>query len=192
VKRYDERYFERFYRDPRHRVTTPSALRRRVALVVAMAEEVMERRVESVLDVGCGEARWRAPLLELRPKLRYTGLETSEYALGRYARSRNIQPLRFADLAELRGRWDVVLCVDVLHYLAPREIGRGLAVIPSLVTGLAHLDVTTREDRPSGDLDGWKSRPRSWYERKFEEAGLAHIGMQCWIPATEAVTSPGS
>lgn len=180
MKRYDAKYFERFYRDPRHRVTTPAALARRVALVVAMAEEVLERRVETVLDVGCGEARWRAPLLKLRPKLRYTGLETSEYALSRYAKSRNIRALGFADLAELRGRWDLFLCVDVLHYLAPREIERGLALIPTLVTGLAHLDVTTREDRPSGDLDGWKSRPRSWYERKFDEAGLAPIGMQCW------------
>jgi SAM-dependent methyltransferase len=192
VKRYDAKYFERFYRDPRHRVTTPAALARRVAMVVAMAEDVMERRVESVLDIGCGEGRWRAPLLKLRPKLRYTGLETSEYALGRYARSRNIQPLGFANLGELRGRWDLILCVDVLHYLAPRDIERGLAAMTGLVTGLAHLDVTTREDRPSGDLDGWKSRPRAWYEGKFEDAGLSPIGMQCWIPATEAVTSPGS
>jgi SAM-dependent methyltransferase len=180
VKRYDEKYFARFYRDPRHRVTTPAALARRVALVVAMAEEVMERRVETVLDIGCGEARWRAPLLKLRPKLRYTGLETSEYALDRYARSRNIRPLGFADLGQLRGSWDLVLCVDVLHYLAPWEIERGLASIPNLIAGLAHLDVTTREDRPSGDLDRWKSRPRSWYERKFEQAGLVPIGMQCW------------
>lgn len=181
MKRYDASYFERFYRDPRHRVTTPAALQRRVALVVALAEEILDRRVRSVLDVGCGEARWRAPLRALRPRVDYIGLETSEYALERYGRARGIRRLSFGELAELSGQeFDIVLCVDVLHYLTPRELDRGLVSLPALVGGIAHLDVTTREDRPSGDLNGWRARPRAWYETKFENAGLVNLGMQCW------------
>jgi hypothetical protein len=44
---------------------------RKVALAVASAEYYLERPIRSVLDIGCGEGAWRAPLLKLRPKVEY-------------------------------------------------------------------------------------------------------------------------
>jgi len=64
-KHYDQIYFDRWYRTPRQRVGLRSLLERKVALAVAVAEYHLDHRVQSVLDVGCGEGAWRAPLLKL-------------------------------------------------------------------------------------------------------------------------------
>jgi SAM-dependent methyltransferase len=99
-KRYDADYFQRWYRDGgiggRQRLT------RKVALAVATAEYHLERPIRSVLDIGCGEAAWRAPLLKLRPRTRYLGFDASAYAVARYGRSRNLHLAKFADFAQLR------------------------------------------------------------------------------------------
>ena len=70
-KTYDRDYFERWYR--RGGIGGAQRLARKVALAVATAEYHLERPVRSVLDIGCGEGAWRAPLLKLRPKARYLG-----------------------------------------------------------------------------------------------------------------------
>ena len=60
-KQYDAAYFRRWYRGP---PATPRAeLARKVAMAVAIAEFYLQRPIRSVLDVGCGEAAWRGPLL---------------------------------------------------------------------------------------------------------------------------------
>jgi SAM-dependent methyltransferase len=181
TKRYDRSYFDRWYRHRDMRVSDAAELRRRVAHVVATAELLLRRRVRRVLDVGCGEARWRAPLLALRPGARYLGLETATYAIQRFGAKRNVREGSFGTLERLGGRrFDLIVCADVLHYLPPREIDAGLAALPRLLGGVAFLDVTVREDRPEGDLDGWISRPASWYLARFEAAGLRNCGMMCW------------
>lgn len=186
-KAYDRAYYDRWYRDPRTRIADAAGLRRRAAHVIATAELLLERPVRSVLDVGCGEARWRAPLRALRPHLDYLGLETSAYAVARFGSRRNVRQGSFASLGDLRGRrFDVVLCADVLHYLPPREIDAGLEALPEILDGIAFLDVTVREDRPAGDLQGWISRPASWYLARIARAGLTNCGMMCWCGATLA------
>ncbi len=184
AKQYDRSYYDRWYRDPGTRIVDAAALRRRVAQVVATAELLLERPVRSVLDVGCGEARWRSPLRALRPRVAYTGLETSSYAIERFGASRNVRAGSFASLADLcDARFDVIVCADVLHYLRPNEIDTGLAALPDLLEGIAFLDVTVREDHPEGDLEGWISRPAAWYRGRFERAGLTDCGMMCWCGA---------
>ena len=117
MKVYDEAYFEAWYR--RRGMGSPAALARKVALAVSLAEYFLGRPLRSVLDVGCGEGAWRAPLLELRPKLRYLGVDSSEYAISRYGARRNLQYLPFADLAALQpaSPFDLLVCSDVMHYL---------------------------------------------------------------------------
>lgn len=187
MKPYDRGYFDRWYRDPRRRVTTPAELRRRAAMVVAITEQVLGRQVRSALDIGCGEGRWGSALRLLRPNIRYLGLESSEYSLRRFGLRRNIRKGTFGDLESLREKaFDLVLCVDVLHYVETRELDRGLPALAGLTGGVAHLDVTTREDEPTGDLDGWIDRPAAWYQRRFRRAGLLSAGMMCWIPESLA------
>ena len=124
AKVYDRRYFDRWYRTPRQRTGLRSLLERKVALALAVAEYHLGHPVRSVLDVGCGEGAWRAPLLKARPKLHYLGVDASEYAVARHGMRRNLKLARFGQLAELRfgAPVDLLVCADVLHYLDAAEI----------------------------------------------------------------------
>ena len=180
-KRYDRDYFDRWYRHGG--IGGRQRLARKVALAVATAEYHLERPLKSVLDVGCGEGAWRAPLLKLRPKLRYIGFDSSEYAIRRHGARRNLHFARFADFAHLRPcpPADLVVCSDVLHYLPAREIDRGLPGLAELCGGVAFLETFAREDAAEGDEDGFIGRPGAFYRRRFEAAGFRALGSHCWL-----------
>src|SRR5690349_16040445 len=90
-KSYDEAYFKRWYRDPRTRVHTPEAVRRKVRMVVGIAEYFLGRKLRSVLDVGAGEGTWRREIRRIRPDVRYLGVDPSEWVVARHGRRRNIR-----------------------------------------------------------------------------------------------------
>ena len=182
-KTYDRAYFDKWYRSPGHAVGSPAVLRRKVALAVAQAEYYLGRPLRNVLDVGCGEAPWRAHLRALRPGVAYRGLDASEYAVARYGRSRNIGLARFGQLEHLRfdTRFDLVVCSDVLHYLGPAELRAGLAGVAEMLEGVAFLEVFTSRDGVDGDLDGFHRRSPGWYLREFERAGLLPCGSHCYL-----------
>ncbi len=186
-KQYDRAYFDRWYRGGR--IGGAQRLARKVALAVAVAEYHLERPLRSVLDIGCGEGAWRAPLLRLRPKADYVGFDSSEYAISRYGRRRNLYPARFADFASLRPvpPVDLLVCSDVLHYLDAREIATGLPGLAALCGGVAFLEAFTREDRTEGDDDGFIARPAAFYRRRFAALGFRQVGSHCWLsPALAA------
>src|SRR6185503_3809226 len=110
AKRYDRAYFDRWYRDPRSVVVHRGVLERRGQLAVAAAEYLLERPIRRVLDVGCGEAPWRALLKQARPGASYAGVDSSEYVVRRYGRLRNIRLGRLGDLGRLGlgGRFDLI------------------------------------------------------------------------------------
>lgn len=155
-KEYDRAYFDRWYRDGG--IGGRRRLARKVALAVATAEYHLERPLRHVLDIGCGEGAWRAPLLALRPKARYLGFDSSEYAIERFGARRNLHHARFADFAELRPcpPVDLLVCSDVLHYLDVRELDRGLPGLAELCGGVAFLETFAREDRAEGDEHQFK------------------------------------
>src|SRR3954467_4020641 len=102
MKSYDRAYFDRWYRDPVDRVATGDSLRRKVRMAVSVAEFLLGRRIRTVVDVGCGEAPWFPVLRSLRRDARYIGIESSDYALERFGRERNIRRGTFRDLAKLK------------------------------------------------------------------------------------------
>lgn len=182
-KSYDRAYFDRWYRDARHRVRSRTEMARKVALVVALTEYYLGRPLTNVLDVGCGEGVWRAPLRALRPKVDYLGVDSSEYAIARYGRSRNLRRLGFGQLGEVRfdTRFDLIVCSDVLHYLKPTEIRRGLPGLVEMLEGVAFLEVFTRDDDVDGDTEGFIARSPDWYRREFAAAGLMPCGSYAWL-----------
>jgi SAM-dependent methyltransferase len=182
-KVYDRKYFDKWYRDPRHAVASPAELRRKVAMVVAQAEYYLGRPLRNVLDVGCGEAAWRAPLRRLRPGVAYRGLDASAYVVGRYGRTRNVGLARFGQLEQLRfeTRFDLIVCTDVLHYLGPRELRAGLQGIGEMLEGMAFLEVFTSRDDVAGDHQGFVARTPAWYLREFAQVGLLPCGSHCYL-----------
>lgn len=185
TKRYDRAYFDRWYRDPRHAELRPAELRREAQLAVALAEWVLGRPLRSVLDVGAGEGRWRAPLRRLRPRIEYLGIEPSAWAVERWGARRN---LRRGDLGSLHllglpGPFDLVVCADVLHYLPGREVRDGLLRLAPFVGGVAFCPTYTGRDGVVGDLGEFKaSRGSMRYRRAFANAGLVQVAPHAWVP----------
>lgn len=186
AKRYDRHYFDTWYRGGG--IGGAQRLARKVALAVATAEYHLERPLRSVLDIGCGEGAWRAPLLRLRPRLRYLGFDASEYAVARFGARRNLQLARFADFATLRPcpPVDLLVCSDVMHYLPLKELDRGLPGLGELCGGVAFLECFTREDHTVGDDVDFQPRPARFYRRRFEALGLRQLGSHCWLSPTLA------
>ena len=182
AKIYDREYFDRWYRDPRHAVVHRGVLSRRVQLGVAAAEYLLERPIRSVLDVGCGEAPWRALLLRARPGVRYVGVDSSAYVAARFGRSRGIRLGTLGALGRLAlgGPFDLVVCSDVLHYVSATELARGLRAIAKLARGVAFLELFTKEDDTVGDDAGFKRRSAATYRRYFRAAGLVPLGLHCY------------
>jgi Methyltransferase domain len=136
--------------------------------------------------VGCGEGAWFPLLRAMRPRVRYLGLDTSEYAVRRFGSSRNVRSGSWGRLSELRfdEPFDLVVCSDALHYVPTLEVVRGLEGLPKLVGGVAYFDFLTADDDLEtgleGDLVGFRMRRASWYRRKFRDAGLAECGLGFW------------
>lgn len=180
-KTYDAAYFQNWYRTAE--LGGSARLARKVALAVATAEYYLERPVRRVLDVGCGEGAWRAPLLKLRPKVEYLGFDSSEYAVRRYGRTRNLNFARFGDFAWLRpcAPVDLLVCSDVMHYVPDRELRAGLPGLAELTGGVAFLECFTAEDEFIGDHEGFQPRPAAWYRRALTRAGFSAAGSHCWL-----------
>lgn len=182
-KQYDRAYFDRWYRDPRYAVVHQGVQARRVQLAVAVTEYLIERPLYNVLDVGCGEAPWRALLKRARPRVRYTGVDPSEYVVRRFGKSRNIRLGRLQDLAKLglNDEYDLIVCCDVLHYVSTREALAGLRAIAKRLRGVAMIEVFSQEDDTVGDDDEFQQRGAAVYRRLFREAGLLSLGMHCYV-----------
>jgi len=184
-KRYDRDYFDRWYRGRRPVIGAEDVLLRKVAAAVAITELVLDRPLESVLDVGCGEGRWQPMLYGMRPEAAYLGIDASDYVVDRFGASRNIRLGRFGTLEEhaFDEPFDLVVCADVLHYVPKAEIERGLPALVERTGGVAFLEVFTRSDEVEGDMVDFRRRPTATYRRLFAEAGLVAIGLQHYVPA---------
>ncbi|MCR6495676.1 class I SAM-dependent methyltransferase [Thermomonas sp. S9] len=180
-KRYDRAYFDRWYRHGG--IGHPARLLRKVQLAVATAEYHLERPIRTVLDIGCGEGTWRAPLRRLRPRVHYLGFDASDYAIARYGRTRNLHKARFGDFAHLRPcpPADLLVCSDVLHYLDTRELDRGLPALAELCGGVAFIEVFARGDGAEGDEHEFKQRPAAFYRKRLCALGLQPLGSHCWL-----------
>ena len=183
-KLYDQATFERWYRDPRTRLMGPAERRRRVAAVVAAAERWLELPLRSALDVGCGLGLWGREMRRLRPELRYVGYEPSPAVPRVSRRGFEIRRGSFAEVAALPEpvRFDLVLCVDVLHYLAAPEVDAALAALAERARGPLLLEVMTAADDVEGDLEGFRARRPRWWRERFARYGLVGVGLHLWLP----------
>jgi SAM-dependent methyltransferase len=185
---YDRGYFDKWYRHPKHRVKSRQDMKRQLGFIVSATEYLLDRRVRSVLDVGCGEGNWSTVLRELRPRARYVGVDGSEYAIRRYGARRNLHlgTLGTIGTMDLDGPFDLILCLGVLNYVAPDELGKGLRQLRGLAGGVAYLEIFTRADDASGDFRKSAARSPSWYRRLIRRSGFVAVGLHCYLPRSLA------
>jgi SAM-dependent methyltransferase len=187
-KSYDEAYFNKWYRDPRTRVHSPDSVRRKVRMVVGVTEYFLGRKLRSVLDVGAGEGVWRREIRLIRPDVRYVGVDPSDWVVARHGRRRNIRLGSFEELPSLQlGRGhDLIVCADMLQYVADAPLARGIRHLAGLLRGVAFLEAYTTGDDMEGDLEGWHPRSKAQYRKIFATAGLTGCGVHCYLSPAAA------
>lgn len=174
-KRFDARFYRRFYMNPRTRVTTRAEMARRAGMVAALVKQ-LELPVTRILDAGCGLGWLRTPLLKAFPGAAYVGLEVSEHLCREHGWVHE-------SLAQYRprARFDLIICYDVMQYLSDRDAVRAMANLGRLSRGALYFHAPTREDwHDNADVetsDGEINlRAASWYRsrlsRNFEHAGF--------------------
>jgi len=182
-KKYDQSYFDRWYRDPKTRVKSSASIRRKAALAVSIAEYYLERPVRTVLDVGCGEGNWLPALRLLRSKVDYIGIDASSYAVERFGKKRNIHLGSFGSLEEqgLRDSYDLVICSDALFYLSLPELQMGLTSLAPRTGGVAFLELYTNEDSVIGDFPSEGLQSAFFYKQLLQEHGFVSVGSHCYL-----------
>jgi SAM-dependent methyltransferase len=183
MKHYDQRYFDRWYRH--EGFGSRARLHRKAHFALSSAEYLLERPVRNVLDVGCGEAPWRAALRRHRPNIAYVGVDPSEYAVERYGRARDIRLGSFGALdgVDLPGPFDLIVCADVVLYVNDRDLRRGLESIAALLRGVAYVEIFTAHDDIEGDLSLFHRRRPSTYDRIVASVGLTRVGPHLYVGA---------
>ena len=166
AERFDERYYDRYYRDRRTRVQSAREIAVLGRFVCAYLAH-LGRPVRRVLDAGCGLGHWRAVIAEQHPRARYTGIEVSEYLCEQLGWTR-------ASVADYRshGRFDLVICQGVLQYLGDREAAAAISNLGRLCRGALYLEALTVEDwRHNCDrraTDGRVHlRAAEWYRKRL-------------------------
>jgi SAM-dependent methyltransferase len=136
--------------------------------------------VRSVLDVGAGKGYWREWLAATHPRVKYHGIDTSEYACRRYHHE-------LANIAvwRPRRRYDLVVCQSVIQYLDDGGAAKAIGTLGDACRGLLLFDAPTVADREtvidpsSTDLDvRW--RTGSWYRKRLT-VGFTEIGGGLWL-----------
>ena len=178
---FDRAYYDRFYRNPRTRASSPDDFGRLAHFVLSYLD-YLEIPVRSVLDLGCGLGRWKQFLIARDPAIEYTGVELSPYLCARYGWTQSsILDYQTDDT------FDLVICQDVLAYLTNADVRRALSRIASLTGGATYLQVVTEDDWEGDNCDPDRTdetmlrRKASWYRRAFQRH-FTHCGGGVWIP----------
>lgn len=171
---FDAQYYERFYENPKTRVSGQSEAAR-LGHFLAGYLGYLELPVREVLDLGCGTGLLQPIVKRMFPGARYTGVERSEYLCKRYG-WKHSSAVDFRS----RKRFDLVICRGVLQYLTRPEAQAALANLGTLCRGALYLEALTREDwhdacdqsRTDGNV---YLRPASFY-RKHLRAEFTNCG----------------
>jgi len=171
---FDAAFYQRFYVNPRTRVTTREEMTRRAGAVAALVKQ-LELPVRRILDAGCGLGLMRTATLKAFAGANYTGIEVSEHLCKRYDWTQ-------ASLATYRprARFDLILCYDVLQYLTDRDAARALVNLGKLCRGALYFHAPTREDwrgnadRSCSDGD-IHLRDADWYRTRLSRY-FHHVG----------------
>jgi SAM-dependent methyltransferase len=172
---FDREYYRRYYFDARSAVTSRAEMQARARLIAACCAH-LGLPVRRVLEAGSGTGLLRRALLRIMPGVEYTALEASEYLCRRYG-----WEYGFIERYRARTPYDLVICYDVLQYLAADAAERALANFARLSRGVLYFSALTRADYqhncdPARTDGAVHLRSAHWYRsrlrRRFREAGL--------------------
>lgn len=183
-KTFDEAYYQRYYEDPKTRVTSAQEHAHLAGYVFSYAAW-NQLEIARVLDVGAGVGLWRDWIRKHHPAVEYTGTEVSEAMCKKHG-------FLHCDIARWRDRkkYDLIICQGVLQYLPDPDIAPAVANIAAMSRGLVFFEALTRADlreradTTRTDVDVFV-RNGSYYRRQFARHFLT-VGAGLYWPLTEA------
>ena len=142
---FDAAFYDRFYLDPRTRVAEPHDIQVQARFLCGYLDH-LKIHVRRMLDLGCGLGLLREPLLAHYSGARYTGVEVSEHLCAELGWVHgSVATFRSA------GRFDLVICQDVLQYLDDAEAEQAIDNFARHCRGALYFGALTRE-RLGGEL----------------------------------------
>lgn len=171
-QRFDKAYYDRFYREPATRSSTPQAVKKHATFITAYLEH-LNIGVMSILDIGCGVGSLLRELGRRYPRANLKGVEHSSYACERYG-------WESGSVINCEGpQADLVICNDVVPYLDDEGATQAMTNLARLTDTVLFFGALTREDWPNCDkarTDVLQHlRSDLWYrtrlERHFESIG---------------------
>jgi SAM-dependent methyltransferase len=114
-----------------------AAVRVELQLLIEELQEI-NGPISSVLDVGCGQGRLAAFLLDVLPAAKYSGLDLAEaqlkgtLAVRPDAEAFYLSRLQDFDPIEHDREWDLVIASEVLLHIPPDEIRTACAVLKAI------------------------------------------------------------
>jgi trans-aconitate methyltransferase len=180
VTQFDRRYYERFYLDPKTRVTDQAAIARLGDFVCSFLQ-YLPIEVSRALDLGCGIGHWRGVLQRHFPEASYRGVELSDYLCEQFGWQRG-------SVVDYRSktRFDLVICQGVLPYLDARAAKLAIANLGALCRGALYLEAITSDDYESGVIDQRRTdasmqlRSAAWYRRALAPHFVS-VGGGVWV-----------
>jgi len=172
--RFDEAYYQRFYKDPMTRVYDQKRHAKLVTGVVSLSEW-FGLRITDVLDVGAGLGWWGQWFKKHRKDVKVISTELEKEICKKYGH-------RQADLTvfRLEQQFDLVICQGVLPYLDATGAEAAIENLAAMSGGLLYLEAITRDDMKDA-IDAQRTdlrvnlRPASWYRKRlaphFREVG---------------------
>ena len=160
--RFDAAYYDRYY----GQLKLAARVEPLVRFVCAYLDH-LGISVEQVLDFGCGQGFWRAPLLRAYPRARYHGIELSEHACEAYGWTRGSVVDHVHEHAG-----DLVICQGVLQYLTDTQARRAIRNLAHHTRGALYVEALTQGDwdhncDQSATDGNVHLRPIAWYREQL-------------------------
>lgn len=163
---FDKAYYDRFYRNPGTRSSTPQAAKKQADFIAAYLDH-LGLAVNSIADIGCGVGTLLRALGRRYPAASVRGVEHSEYACRRYGWDHG----SVVDYAGAPA--DLVICNDVVPYLEEGPATRAIGNLANLTNTVLFFGALTREDWPQCDkarTDATQHlRSTRWYRRRLDQ-----------------------
>lgn len=177
AEHFDAAYYNRYYGTGDTAVVTPRMQRREVEFVIAFCRHI-GLEIKRFTDAGAGTGWWAREFTR-----RYTSCEHIETFDASEAACR-IYGHRRMQLQKLRGpQSDLVICRDVLRYLADADAEKAIDRLARKCRGVLYLHVITKEDEideEASDMTGF-FRSIAWYRRRLRDAGFTDCGMGLFV-----------
>jgi len=176
---FEAAYFRKYYFNAATRVVSAAEMRARARLIAAILQQAAIP-IRSILDAGCGIGLLRKPFEEFLPRVRYSGLEASDYLCARYGWTQG----SVVDYSPARSS-DLVVCYDVLQYLDDRAASRAIANLGRLTHAALYVSALTRDDwRNNCDRSRTDRsvhlRTGDWYTRRLKRK-FRYLGFGVWL-----------